>query len=165
MHTPPEKNLRLTQTFHNHRENRRPMLPCYPRLLQIPHSLHARLANPAPLGEPGPSEDCATDQIRGGAAVAAGAGHQSRALRAGYTGCRTDSDCQWESHGTGSSGTQERGGWGYGAFEVVVGREECTYYIIANFFFCAPCLSAAQRLGCKTASQDKIDQMKRVESS
>ncbi|KAH8428258.1 aminoacyl-tRNA hydrolase PTH2 [Aspergillus melleus] len=106
-HTPNtlQKKKQANSATHQRRKNRRPMLPCHPRLLQIPHSLYAQLTDPAPLGTPGPSEDCAADQIRRGAAIAAGAGHQPGALRAGDTGCRTDSDRQWESHGAGGFGT------------------------------------------------------------
>lgn len=82
----------LMQSF-NYRKNRRPVLARDPRLLQIPDDLHTELADPAPLGKPRTSEDCAADQIGGGIAVATGAGHQSGTLRAGDPGRWTHADC------------------------------------------------------------------------
>lgn len=48
------------------RQNRRPMLARYPRMLQVPDSVHAEQRHPAPVGIARSGEDRAAGQVGGG---------------------------------------------------------------------------------------------------
>lgn len=90
-----------------YRQNSRPMLPCYTCMLQILPLARAGFAHSPSLGKRWSGQDRAPDQIGGGSAFTSGAGDEPWSLRQGYSGCRTDSNCQWESDCVGGSGPAE----------------------------------------------------------
>lgn len=118
------KITKLTQPFLlAHRQNRRPMLPRHPSLLQNPPRRLSLPFSPPPhpLGTPRPSQSRPESRLGTRHAPPPSPSPEPRPLRPGHPRRRPHADRQWVRDGLGDrTRAEECGGWGDGGVEVVV---------------------------------------------
>jgi hypothetical protein len=124
--------LQIANYAPENRKNRRSMLPCHPRLLQILLLQSPQLAHSQALGKRWTGQSCTAGQDGGRDVGITSSSYEPGTLRARDTGCWTDANSQWEQDGSWCFGTEDGGRSGYWSFETSIMTCSIPFFFLTN---------------------------------